>query len=101
MAKKTEKVEKEVAEEFNLEAYEKVVFLTLDKLKRKNEKLTDAEEKELEAAEKIAFNNPGKKAMKTETYVVSMRTVRLVKGLPTPDEVIGLFSAEGQKHLFS
>ena len=85
-------VEEPPVEDFDKEAYETVVFLTLDAMRRKNGQLQEFEKEKLAKAEKIAFKNPGKKALITETYRVEMKTVRLVKGLPTPPSIINLFS---------
>lgn len=91
----------EAAESFDMEAYETVTFLTLDKKRRKSEKLSDQEQEKLDAAKKIAFANKGRKATRTETYRVAMGIVRLVEGLPTPESIISKFSEHGQSILFT
>lgn len=89
------------AKDFDMKAYNEVVHLTLESYRRKNNQLTKPEKERLEAAEKVAYKNKGRKPLKTDTYRVQMKTVRLVKGLPTPESVVQMFSEVAQKKLFS
>lgn len=88
-------------QEFDIQAYERVAFLTLDAKRRKGGRLSETEEKELKELKPIAYKNKGRTPIVTDTYKVAHKTIRLVEGLPTPESVFLMFSKYGQENLFS
>lgn len=94
------KAAKEAEGDFDVEAYTTTVNLTFDAMLRKGGKLPEKEAKQLKEAEAKAYKNKGCVAAVTDTYRVGTKTVKLIKGLATPEELFNLFSESGQKALF-
>jgi hypothetical protein len=86
--------------DFNIKAYDRFSFLTLDKLRRTKQVLGKGEQEELDKLKKVVLKQEGKTPLKSNTYKVASKLIRLVEGVPVPNAVYNSFSDYAKEKLF-